>query len=186
VPHSQHVRATALVGRRIDAPGADPPRFPLDHVANVRDRLRDLISEYQPDWLVSSAACGSDLIAQQVAGELARRRRVVLPFSPQEFRQRSVIDRPGDWGPAFDRLILELEREKNVLNLQLDPEAPDVYTRANEAILEQALALAGGATAQVLAVIVWEGQARGDDDYTAAFATVATQRGMVVKYVLTN
>jgi hypothetical protein len=114
------------------------------------------------------------------------RRRVVLPFSREDFRRRSVIDRPGDWGPKFDRLMSELEPEGNVLDLQLDPEAPHVYTRANEAILEQAVSLSGGASTEVLAVVVWEGRARGDDDYTAAFAAAAKQRGTAVECLLTT
>ena len=173
-------------GRRIDAEGAETPRFPLERTGAVRSRIRELMLEYRPDWLVSSAACGSDLIAQEVAGELGVQRRVVLPFGPEEFRRRSVIDRPGDWGPSFDRLIRELESEGNVIDLQLEPGAPAVYTRANQAILEQGLALSGGITAVVLAVIVWEGRSRGSDDYTAAFAAAARRRGMTVTCVLTT
>ncbi len=180
------MRATALAGRRIDAVGADTPRFPLERAGAVRDRIRELMVEHRPDWLVSSAACGSDLLAQEIAAELRVQRRVVLPFHPEEFRRRSVVDRPGEWGPRFDRLIGELESHGNLVDLGLDPDAADVYTQANEAILEQAVALSGGAGGNVLVVVVWEGRSRGDDDYTAAFAQAARRRTMTVTYVLTT
>ena len=184
-PRAGHTRAAGVAGRRIDAPRAEAPRFPLENVPIVRDRLRDELARHQLAWVVSSAACGADIIAQEVAAELGLRRRVVLPFSRAQFRERSVVDRPGDWGQRFDQLMLELEPENNVIDLKLDPEAPDVYTRANEAILEQVLTMSGGSVTDALAVIVWEGNSRGEADYTAAFAAAAGQRGLAVRRVLT-
>ncbi|MBV9171391.1 MAG: hypothetical protein JOZ81_15040 [Chloroflexi bacterium] len=80
----------------------------------------------------------------------------------------------------------DLSRQGHVTNLGLDPSAHDVYTRTNEAILEHGLALSGGAVANVLAMIVWEGQARGPDDNTAAFEAAARERGIRVTFVLTT
>jgi hypothetical protein len=56
----------ALAGRRIDAQDADPPRFPLEAVSTVRQRLADLLVQERTVALVCSAACGSDLIAPLV------------------------------------------------------------------------------------------------------------------------
>ena len=53
----------ALAGRRIDAPGADPPRFPPERVPAVRQRLVDMLAAEQAAVLVCSAACGADLVA---------------------------------------------------------------------------------------------------------------------------
>ena len=55
--------------------------------------------------LVCSVACGADLVALEAAERLGRRRRIVLPFAAERFRMTSVTDRPGDWGPMFDRMI---------------------------------------------------------------------------------
>jgi hypothetical protein len=35
----------------------------------------------------------------------SRRRRVILPFERRRFRETSVTDRPGDWGPLYDQVI---------------------------------------------------------------------------------
>src|SRR3954453_19171963 len=95
----------ALAGRRGDAAGTDPPRFPPEAVPAVRQRLADLLTKERAVALVCSAACGADLVALEEAERLGLRRRIVLPFPPERFRKTSVNDRPGDWGPVFDRLV---------------------------------------------------------------------------------
>src|SRR3977135_3523481 len=94
----------ALAGRRIDTPDADSPRFPLSSIEVVRGQLHKLLSEKEATALVCSAACGADLLALSVAGDLGIRRRVVLPFTREHFRETSVVDRPGDWGSLFDAI----------------------------------------------------------------------------------
>jgi hypothetical protein len=64
------------------------------HVPLVRRRIVDLLAEEHTEALVCSAACGADLIALEEAERLGLRRRIVLPFSPRQFRETSVTDRP--------------------------------------------------------------------------------------------
>src|SRR5438270_11295822 len=107
----------ALAGRRIDAPDAKATRFPLDAVPLVHQRLRELFRQEQADALVCSAACGADLIALDEAGRLGIRRRIVLPFAPDRFRETSVIDRPGGWCPLFHPLMDEAGKAGQVVVL---------------------------------------------------------------------
>src|SRR5690349_3650476 len=95
----------ALAGRRVDPPGADPRRFPLENVETVSKRIGQLFAERNAAALVSAAACGADLLALEVAKSRHMRRRVVLPFSRDVFRRTSVVDRPGDWGDRYDRAL---------------------------------------------------------------------------------
>jgi hypothetical protein len=178
-------RVAALAGRRIDAADAANARFPLARTEMVRGRLRALLRTERSDALASSAACGADLIALGVAGALGLRRRVVLPFAPERFRQTSVTDRPGDWGPLFDRIIGEVRAKGDLVVLGLDEGDDATYAAANEAILTQAEAFAGGEPSQVVAIIVWEGRSRGEGDLTEGFATLARTRGHPVREVLT-
>ncbi len=97
----------ALAGRRIDPPDIANPAFPLANVDAVRIRLREFFQAQSAAALVCSAACGADLLALDVAGTLGIRRRVVLPFAAERFRETSVTDRPGDWGSIFDRVIAD-------------------------------------------------------------------------------
>jgi hypothetical protein len=131
----------ALAGRRIDAPDADPPRFPLPNVALVEGRLRNLFEAERAKAIVSSAACGADLLAQTLAGAMGMRRHVVLPFERDRFRKTSVVDPPGDWGPVYDRLLLELDQTGDVVILSRTAHDDAAYTAANSAILNDATAL---------------------------------------------
>src|SRR3984957_6214255 len=125
----------ALAGRRIDAPDTDPPRFPLQNVPIVRRRLAALFSAEHAEALVCSAACGADLVALEEAERLGLRRRIVLPFPPERFRETSVTDRPGDWGPVFDRLVAAAEAAGDLVILQSTGDDNDAaYAAAVQAI----------------------------------------------------
>jgi hypothetical protein len=171
----------ALAGRRIDPPDAETPRFPLANIALVRDRLRAFFVERGADTLVCSAACGADLVALEAAEALGMRRRVVLPFDPAKFRETSVTDRPGDWGPIFDRLVEAALQKGELVVLENAGEGGAAYATANSRIIEEAAAMPGARSA----AIVWEGRPRGDDDATAGFADEARGSGLAVETVLT-
>jgi hypothetical protein len=161
----------AVAGRRIDPEGTATPRFPLANIDDVRQRIRAVFEQEQATAIISSAACGADLIAQEQAAEMGLLRKIVLPFEIPRFREKSVVDRPGNWGPVFDRLIAGSE-------LLTIPEAGDdqsAYQAVNHAILEGA----------GLAVMVWDGAPRGEDDLTAEFAAEAQRRDIRVREVRT-
>lgn len=180
----------ALAGRRIDKPDADSPRFPLSSVELVRGRLHKLLSEKESTALVCSAACGADLLALSVAGDLGILRRVILPFAREHFRETSVVDRPGDWGSLFDAICDEVSQRGDLVILGYSEDDEAAYSTASSAILEEATRLStlkkNKDDHSVLTVIVWEGAPRGDDDETAAFAREAESRGFTVEEILTK
>jgi hypothetical protein len=57
----------ALAGRRIDAEGVDNPRFDSRNIPTVRNRLAELFAREKAVALVSSGACGADLIGLEKA-----------------------------------------------------------------------------------------------------------------------
>lgn len=175
----------ALAGRRIDAPDAANPVFPVASVDRVRESIRKLFEDERATALVSSAACGADLLALEAAGGLGMRRRIVLPFEPDRFRESSVIDRPGDWGSLFDEVIAEVKDKGDLVDLKLDSEADESYVQANHAILQEALNLAGSSSDGVSAVLVWNGASRGESDITSAFGDAARALGWRVLEVST-
>ena len=171
----------ALAGRRIDSPDAERPHFPEASLDAVRARLRDCFRTLGAKVLVGSGACGADLLAMHVAGELGLRRRMVLPFEPARFRRTSVADRPGDWGRLFDRIVKDVADEGGLVVLDAAGTSHAVYAVVNLAILDEAQRNSTAANlADVVAVIVWEGAPRGADDLTASFADEARGRGLRV------
>jgi len=171
----------ALAGRRVDAADAKTPRFPEKNVQQVHDRVREFLKDERATLLVSSAACGSDLIALDEAGKLGLRRRVVLPFGRERFKETSVTDRPGDWGSLFDAVLNQVEASGDlVAHEYADGDA--AYKAANRDILDDAQAL-GRATGQTVeALLIWNGS-RGKDDLTEDFGVEAGERGMTVKSI---
>ncbi len=174
----------ALAGRRIDPEGSDPARFPLSQVEAVRQRLNSLIVEERIGAIVCSAACGADLVALEEAGKLGIRRRVVLPFAKKRFRETSVVDRPGDWGEIYDRVIASVEARGDLV--ELPPTAGDedeAYWAANETIIREAERIPGAG--QRMAIIVWEGSPCSKSDATDAFRRLAEEAGFSERVVLT-
>jgi hypothetical protein len=141
--------------------------------------IRQRLEQSNASTLVSSGACGADLLAQEAAGGLKLHRRVVLPFELDEFRKRSVTDRPGDWGERFDRVMSELGPD-DVKILHLLDDADDAYTRANIVILDEAVQTGRNNGETVVAMVVWDGESRGSSDNTAHFKEAAFERGLPV------
>lgn len=176
----------ALAGRRPDALDTERPRFPASELPRVRRELAVLLHP-GVRALVCSAACGADLLALEAAGAAGIERHVVLPFDARTFRTTSVVDRPGDWGPLFDRLMAEVGRSGRLEVGTGDPDDPRAYIRANERIVQRAagLAGAGGVRRQRAAVVVWEGDSRGEGDATEDFLRRAGAAGFMLTVVRT-
>lgn len=169
----------ALAGRRIDKADSKDPRFPLKNVERVARSLHGLLVENETTAIVSSAACGADLIALTEAGKLGLRRKVILPFDRATFRQGSVVDRPGEWGTIYDKVIAEVDAAGDLMTLSqvanLDP-----YSMTSERILDEAIELARQLDERAGAIIMWDGEVRDKPDYTAEFDVSARRRGLAV------
>lgn len=181
---SARTAVAALAGRRPDPADAETARFPLANAAAVRAGLKEVLRESGAQTLVASAACGADLLGLQAAGELGMRRVVVLPFDADRFRESSVVDRPGEWGDAYDAVIADARARGDLEVLEHAGDDDAAYAAVTAALVERAAALAGEASS-TLAVIAWEGAPRGPGDQTGAFRDRARALGMAVKEVNT-
>jgi hypothetical protein len=172
----------ALAGRRVDAPNAPAPRFPLACVDVVAQRLRDVFLEAHATELVSSAACGADLVAIRVARELGMAFAIVLPFDVATFADTSVTDRPGNWLQLYQEACTDASSRGALIVLGAASGDDAAYGQANERIVSEALLRT---ETGALAVIAHEGASRGADDMTEAFARLARGAGMQVRHVST-
>jgi hypothetical protein len=174
----------AIAGRRFDRPGG-PRRFPPSNESLVRVRLREVLTRHGVQIVISSAACGTDLIALETAAELGVRRIVFLPHDPEVFRERSVLDRAPAWGPRFDRVIETVRAAGDLHNLGLSGTGDALYRATNDAMLAETLKVVqtSGGTLDALAVIVWNGESRGPDDLTDHFRQMAQIRGLPIEVV---
>jgi hypothetical protein len=174
----------AVAGRRIDDANAQDPHFPFHNVDLVRRRIRALLHASAATILVSSAACGADLIALGEARELGLSVRIILPFARDKFRVSSVADRPGDWGPVYDEIMDEAEASGTLQVLDKTPDESS-YRAVNAEILTVAVGLTNELRQPASAVLVWDGASKGDADITGDFAIEAKRRGLPVVEILT-
>jgi hypothetical protein len=189
------VNVVALSGRRVDAVGETHPRFPLECVPMVQDRIREVLKRTRARVLVCSAAGGADLLAMEVARELGLSVRVILPEPRRKFRKTSVVDRPGDWGEVFDRQMDLAEREGAVHRMKPVTNSNNAgYISALKVILDQAAGCAihtpkgeaADVPGRVTALVVWDGQSWGEQDVTAAFLQQARDCSLSVREVITH
>jgi hypothetical protein len=177
------IQVAALAGRRPDAVDAETPRFPLANIDTVRADLRELFISRKLTDLVCAAACGADLLALEVANELGIQTHIILPFTPTAFRKISVVDRPGEWGSLYDRVVTGAKEQGHLRLLGYQTTDESAFSKTNQAIIDHAGRLAEASS--VLAIVVWEGKSRGDDDSTQELATLAEQAGFHRIEVLT-
>jgi hypothetical protein len=175
----------ALAGVRMDSADVIKPRLPPGNVNLVRTRIRWIFETERATALVSSAACGADLIALLEAEQLGLRRRVILPFERDRFRETCVTDRAGEWwGQAFDRVLDIVSVKGDLVILHNEPNG-EAYSVANRAILDQAMELAREDRQPATAVLIWDGVSRGQHDLTDEFGVEAQKRGLRVIEVIT-
>jgi hypothetical protein len=188
-PPAKHV--VAVAGRRIDSEPAEARRFPFEQVPRVERELRRLFEGIGVSVLVTSAACGADLLALKVAGAMSIPARIVLPYSAARFKETSVLDRPRPdyWGELFETAIAAARANDEVIELAGSPESDGAYSVANEAIIKDALSLASseacGADKRPVAVIIWEGKARPGTDATEEFRKRAEAAGFDIRTITT-
>jgi hypothetical protein len=184
-------------GRRIDELDAKKERFPLRNADRVAEETRSRFKSLGVSLLVCSAACGADLIALNASRSLGIRSRIVLPFAPQRFRGTSVVDRPGNstwnWGTLFDELVERANETNDLVVLSSnDAQADDetaAYIQTNQRLITESMDLSRTASdnleKQIKALIIWEGESRGEDDMTGDFANRARQAGIPLEEVNT-
>ncbi|MGA2728597.1 MAG: hypothetical protein ABSE96_12355 [Terracidiphilus sp.] len=176
----------ALAGRRVDAIDAKEHRFSPtpESVERVRQRIRAFLISQRSVALVSSAACGADLLGQEEAGAMGLRRKIVLPSSVEKFRSSSVTDRPGDWGPLFDAVLKDVKAQGNLVIIRPKSQKA-AYAEVNHRVISEAMSLAKQLKHPVTAVRIWDGKPRGDDDFTEEFGKNALGKGIPVEDILT-
>lgn len=189
----QGMAVIVLAGKRIDAADSETPRFPLDHVDAVKAEIRKLFRRLKAQAVVCSAANGADLLGLDVARELQIPAYVVLPFDREQFRESSVADRPGDWGPLFDDLVGKAEREGHLTVMKPTGDNHDAYLDAVNTMLDMAAKLSSRTVdgqpatspGTVTAVVVWNGESRGSRDVTVYFISEAQKRGFASRTITT-
>jgi hypothetical protein len=175
----------ALAGRRVDPPDALQKRFPADNVHQVQQQIRDALVKLRATALVCSAACGADILALELAGELGMCRRVILPFDKEDFVRSSVTDRPGDWEIRLRPIFSDVEAKGELIVYDYNKGEEETYFATNHDILDNAEEIAQDYGDDLIVMVVWDGESRGESDVTGHFLEEAKRRRMRVVEIST-
>jgi hypothetical protein len=152
-------------GHMIDAPGRPDPRFPPSCEAAAAQEigaLLDRLGAGPGDLALSQAAAGGDILFMEAAMARGLHCRVMLPFDEPEFIRRSILPSidGGAWRDRWLALRAGLSEPPLVMHEQLGPtpHGQDVFERANEWLMDAALAFG---SAKVRFICLWNG-AGGD------------------------
>lgn len=164
-------------GHRVDADDAPTRRFPSDHIADVRRRIRAVLTSLAPGGVVSAPAAGADLIVLTEAIRLGIPIHVVLPLSESEFLDRSVADRGPGWVDEFRTVTTHALRHSacslQTIDLSSDP---DWYLAGNTRILDRTHELTG----EPIVALAIMAAGNGSDSATHHFVDEALARELVV------
>jgi len=135
----QHRGAVVAVGgRRIDPEPTLTPRFPFNQVDRVGMQIADQLSRSHAVVLISSAACGADLIALETAQRMGLRTRIILPFSAARFRETPswIVRAPSFGEPCLigsEALLARMATSSNSVSRKpttsIQPQTPSLSTK---------------------------------------------------------
>lgn len=153
-----------FVGHMIDHPGRSLPRFPKELTESVRQAIVAWLNATNPSrsceaGLIgySCAACGSDLLFQQIVQELGGESRIVLPYDREAFRKDSVDFAGPEWSRLFDQ-VLNGAAQIITASAQKMGEGGISYDYANLVLHGLAAARQAELQSRLMGLVVWDGQ----------------------------
>jgi uncharacterized protein len=141
-------------GHMVDMPDRAKARFPPDQVPRVTREVREALEAWgvgPETTVVTGGANGTDIVVGEECLARGASSVVCLALPPDEFEQRSVAGREGDW-PARFRALLE---KSDVRVLPDPPPGDEVFARTNSWLVETGSSLADVAPHTL---VVWNGQ----------------------------
>jgi hypothetical protein len=192
-PSAPLARVVLFTGHMIDEPGRKPPRFPDSARAHgkaaIRAALEQELNRTEGAVIaIASGASGGDLLFHDVCEELKVPHRLLLPLSPDTFRNESVSPAGRFWQDQFDNLLKKFPvtphlADKSELPLWLSVRKDyTTWQRANLWLIHEALAF----EAQNFTLLaLWDGVKTEGIGGTAHMRIVAQQCGAALVTVYT-
>jgi adenylate cyclase len=156
-------RMVLFAGHMIDLPGRPTPRFPAAREAWMQAEIARQLAERHVGFGFSAAACGADILFLEALRARGGETHIVLPFSREEFRRRSVVRVPehARWGERFDR-ALDAATTYAELSDSFCLSAENAVNYANRVLHGRALWRAVEFDTSLGALAAWDGRQEGD------------------------
>lgn len=161
-PPDSHLPPRMVVlfsGHMIDRPGR-PTRFLPALVPAAAAAIASVLAEWDigpADLVVSSAACGGDLLFAEAARARGARLEIRIPTREAEFLEASVSFAGPEWRQAFERIRNAPDVRSRIMPAELGPAPRDVdpFERLNRWLLCTALVHGHG---RLRFLGLWDGQ----------------------------
>jgi hypothetical protein len=170
-------------GHMIDAPNRNPPRFPVDKVQLVVERILQTLAELQTgplDLALTQGANGGDILFAEACLQRGVNLQLLQPFDEGEFIENSVTPAAADWLNRYQTITASIQQPPLAAPAELGDLPPNMnpYERCNLWLLDTALAY--GAEKLTL-ICLWDGGGGDGPGGTAHMVEeVKKQHGRVV------
>lgn len=177
-----------FTGHLLDSIDRISARFPYRLIAEVRRLIAAEVKSFKetntPQIAISSLAAGSDILFAEEVLEAGSPLHVFLPYTPQEFVQRSVLytknhpdEGPDEWISRFSTCI----EQATSVNLVALTEGLDAYASCNRDMLQYALDFAGQHKNRIQGLAMMENGSEIKAGGAAEFADEIELAGIHVK-----
>jgi tetratricopeptide (TPR) repeat protein/class 3 adenylate cyclase len=168
-------------GHMMDRPGRNPPRFPPEEEARVRDEIRAYLRSVNAGFGYSSAACGADIIFCECLLELDAKVHLVLPCPVNAFKRQSVAWAGPEWEQRFLKVLslattTLIASPADFSSNGDDPASTMGLVYANRIITGLAVLQAQALDFELRALAVWDGQNGVHGGGTGSVVTEWTER----------
>lgn len=183
-PATQQSRVVVFSGHMIDHPDRPSARFPEHLQGAVKETLRDWAKSASQLVGYSSAACGADILFQEIIQELNGESHIVLPYPQDQFAIDSVNFADADWRQRFAN-VLDGAAQVVVASPQRPVGKQDMYDYTN--LVMHGLASVRAAEIHIdlkpNGLVVWDGKSGDGQGGTASVVRHLRKLGVTVDQV---
>jgi hypothetical protein len=182
----------------IDLPQREKPRFPPVREEAVRARMAEQLDAWRlgaGDLALCGGARGADLLFAELASQRGAHVRLLLPFAPDRFVERSVELSGSDWATRFQNLYKACKSDKpehrrHECRIQTEelgplPDGESPYERNNAWMIEMARR-AVRRRGKIFVLLVWDEQPTGDGPGGTADLAARAKPGLGAKLAVVN
>lgn len=166
------MKVVVFSGHMIDRADRPQARFPASKAASAKERIQAQLDLWQisaSDRVISSAACGSDILFLECCLDRQITPQVLLASPKEDFIQSSVAFAGPEWIRRFEQVCAR--STVCILGQAFADQGLNVYARTNLWIVQKAENWIASSNAEGFALLVWNGVRRDQNPGgTAHFA----------------
>lgn len=155
------LRVAVFAGHRVDQPGQLELRFPQEISDRIKIRMRKKLSSLRLDIGIASAADGGDILFHECLQEMGKRTHVILPSPVNHFRAKLAESAGMEWSDRFTSVIDKADRIEISSASRFESDGEGIYTLCTDFMLGSALDIARTFDAELIPIVVWDGQTAG-------------------------